>query len=323
MKKIVWNFIFVFCCLSFSACGGGGGGDSTNNAAASTIAVAEATSGNATVGNTGPGGGAALVGNTVILKASDSYDLQGKALTAFSWSLTTKPAYSNATINNRTSSTASVSIDVAGDYVVQLSVTNSSGIVANTSITVKGAANPKFGPSILTLYATKTGTDLSCNIGESSTDCDNRLAGIIHTEKLGCVTCDATQADSICNFNGEYGSLSGPKSIWNIGVNQYGDPSNRSSPWNTAMVGAQQEIILRLMPILQTAFTDIVNERSVAFTLNARTPTQAYTVPAIYLPDPENESLLLAMLSAYEVAGADSIIAQRDAVCTVLSQALQ
>jgi hypothetical protein len=316
MKKIVWNFIFVFCCLSFSACGGGGGGDSTNNAAASTIAVAVATSGNATVGNTGPGGGAALVGNTVILKASDSYDLQGKALTAFSWSLTTKPAYSNATINNRTSSTASVSIDVAGDYVVQLSVTNSSGIVANTSITVKGAANPKFGPSILTLYATTTGLNGACNIGEDPYVCDDRLKPLIHLENLGCLTCDATQADSICNFNGKYGSLNDPKSIWNTGANQYGDPSNQSSPWNSTMISADQGPILRLMPILQTAFNDR-SDLPIAFTLNA----ENYWIRE-YLPDAVKEPLLLDMLAAYSAAD-PSPTAQRDAVCSALSKAMQ
>ena len=316
MKKIVWNFIFVFCCLSLSACGGGGGGDPKSPATVSTIAVAVATSGNATVGNTGPGAGAALVGNTVILKASDSYDLQGKALTAFSWSLTTKPAYSNATINNRTSPTASVSIDVAGDYVVQLSVTNSSGIIANTSITVKGASNPKFGPSILTLYATTTGLNVACNTGEDPYVCDDRLKPLIHLENLGCLTCDATQADSICNFNGKYGSLNDPKSIWNTGANQYGDPSNQSSPWNSTMISADQGSILRLMPILQTAFNDS-RDLPIAFTLNAAN----YWI-GDYLPDAVKEPLLLDMLAAYRAAE-PSPAAQRDAVCSALSQAMQ
>ena len=259
--------------------------------------------------------GNAVVGNTITLNGNGSYDANGQTLSSYSWSVTGKPAYSIATINNPALSTASLSIDVAGDYVVKLSVTNSLGLSNTHSITVKGAPNPKFGASILTLYATTTGLNVACNPPDDSI-CDKRLAALIHTEKLGCVTCDATQEDSICNFNGKYGSLSGPKSIWNTAANQYGDPSNQSSPWNSNMGNADQGTSLRLMPILLTAFNDVIDERASAFTLN----TNSWLEP--YLPDNTNEPLLIDMLAAYTVAE-PSASAKRAAVCSTLAQAMQ
>jgi hypothetical protein len=210
-----------------------------------------------------------------------------------------------------------MSIDVAGDYAVQLTVTSASGISGTTSINIKGVANPKFGASILTLYATKTGVSLFCFSGEDSVTCDKRLASIIHTEKLGCVTCDASQSDSICNVSGEFGSLTGTRSIWNTSSNQYGNAANLSSPWNTSLNDADQGRILRITPLLLTAFTDVVDDRAIAFTLNSG---NFWLGPL--LPDSANEPLLLDMLAAYTTSEASGS-AKRDAVCSVLSQAFQ
>jgi len=261
--------------------------------------------------------GTPVVGNTLTLNGSASYDAQGKTLASFAWSVSAIPAYSRAVIKNPSSPMASLSIDVAGDYGVQLTVKNSLGLSSTTAFTVKGAPHPKFGASILTMYATRTGVDLSCNGGEDAISCDNRLRVLIHTEKLGCVTCDATQADSICNVNGEYGSLSGTQSIWNTDTNRYGNPANQSSPWNSALIGADQGKILRITPLLYTQFPDVVDERVIAFTLNA----DNYFL-GDYLPDPVKEPLLQEMLAAYTGAGA-SASAKRDAVCSALSQAMQ
>lgn len=261
--------------------------------------------------------GKAVVGNTITLNGTASYDVNGLALSSYRWSVTGSPAYSNATINNPTSSSASLSINVAGDYVVQLSVTNASGLSGITSITVNGASNPKFGPSILTLYATRTGVDLSCNSGEDEISCDKRLVQLIHTENLGCLTCDATQINSICNVDGKFGSLTGTQSIWDTRTNEYGSAANQSSPWNSALNGADKGKILRITPLLLTAYTDVVDERAIAFTLN-----DANSWLAPYLPDSVNEPLLLDMLTAYKEAGA-SASAKREAVCSKLSEAMQ
>jgi len=261
--------------------------------------------------------GTAMVGNTITLNGSTSFAAKNDLLMAYSWSLENRPDYSLASIKNSNSSIATLAIDVAGDYLIQLSVTNSTGVSGTTLITVKGTANPKFGSSILTLYATRTGTDLSCNGGEDAAKCDERLSQLIHNENIGCVTCDATQADSICNINGQFGSLSGTRSIWNTGTNQYGNVSNESSPWNSMMGGSGQGKILRLTPLLYTAFNKDPNDRPIAFTLNA----ENYWLGP-YLPDTVREPLLLDMLTAYKEAGS-SAFAKREAVCSKLSEAMQ
>ena len=126
-------------------------------------------------------------------------------------------------------------------------------------------------------------------------------------------------ARRICNVNGEYGSLSGTQSIWNTDTNRYGNPANQSSPWNSELSGADQGKILRITPLLYTLFPDVVDERVIAFTLNA----DNYFL-GDYLPDPVKEPLLQEMLAAYTGAGASaSASAKRDAVCSALSQAMQ
>ncbi len=50
-------------------------------------------------------------------------------------------------------------------------------------------------------------------------------------EYLGCLSCDAKEANSIWNTYGTYGNLYSQKSIWNkYGI--YGDQTSSYSPWN-------------------------------------------------------------------------------------------
>jgi hypothetical protein len=80
---------------------------------------------------------------------------------------------------------------------------------------------------------------------------------------------------------------------------------------------ADQGRILRITPLLLTAFTDVVGDRAIAFTLNSG---NFWLAP--FLPDTANEPLLLDMLAAYTTAEASGS-AKRDAVCSALSQAFQ
>ena len=82
------------------------------------------------------------------------------------------------------------------------------------------------------------------------------------------------------------------------------------------MFDADQGTSLRLMPILLTAFNDVIDERASAFTLNANSWLEPY------LPDSVNEPLLIEMLDAY-TAAEPSASAKRDAVCSTLAQAMQ
>ena len=83
------------------------------------------------------------------------------------------------------------------------------------------------------------------------------------------------------------------------------------------MVNAEQGPIIRLMPILQSAFIDVLDERAIAFTLNAE---NSWLAP--HRPDPVNEPLLIDLLTAYKDAG-PSASAKREAVCNKLSEAMQ
>ena len=83
------------------------------------------------------------------------------------------------------------------------------------------------------------------------------------------------------------------------------------------MSGAGQGKILRLTPLLYTAFNDVADDRPIAFTLNA----ENYWLGP-YLPDTVREPLLLDMLTAYKEAGS-SAFAKREAVCSKLSEAMQ
>lgn len=80
----------------------------------------------------------AAVGYVVSLNGGASIDPDGKALTYF-WSLASKPAGSAAQLNAIAATTSQFSPDVLGDYVVKLTVTNSTGEASTytTTVTVK------------------------------------------------------------------------------------------------------------------------------------------------------------------------------------------
>jgi len=65
------------------------------------------------------------LGSTVRLDGTHSYDLNGLALT-YQWSLSSVPTGSNAVLSNSTAAFTTFVADLAGEYVVQLSVSNGS-----------------------------------------------------------------------------------------------------------------------------------------------------------------------------------------------------
>jgi RHS repeat-associated protein len=82
-----------------------------------------------------------LVGQTVTLSSAGSADPDGNPI-SFLWSLSARPAGSNASIGNASSATASIVPDVPGSYTATLTVTDSLGASANAiaSFTANPAA---------------------------------------------------------------------------------------------------------------------------------------------------------------------------------------
>lgn len=106
-------------------------GDGANQSAPDTVIVS--TENTVPVANAGPDQSAG-VGATVTLDGSASDDADGDSLT-FAWSVVSRPAGSTAPLNDATGATPSITIDEAGDYVVQLIVND--GLASSTADTVR------------------------------------------------------------------------------------------------------------------------------------------------------------------------------------------
>ncbi len=53
---------------------------------------------------------------------------------------------------------------------------------------------------------------------------------------IGCLDCVETISDSVCNYDGPYGRLNSPKSIWN-GGGEFGSLDSPKSPWSGSTRG--------------------------------------------------------------------------------------
>jgi hypothetical protein len=85
------------------------------------------------VANAGPNQMITAVGTLVHLNGSQSYDLAGLPIT-YQWSFMSKPAGSNAILTGPTIETPSFIADVAGDYSIQLVVTDSLGTASSPAL---------------------------------------------------------------------------------------------------------------------------------------------------------------------------------------------
>jgi hypothetical protein len=150
------------------------------------------------------------VGNSIALDGSASTDPKSASL-SYNWTLIA-PKGSHAKLSKANEAKPSFSIDISGDYVVSLVVDN--GALTNSSkLTVKGIDNV-FGSSNLYLYGKGT-------------------SNYLQTVYVGCLTCDASQPDSICSADpaSVYGITSSASSIWDVN-SVYGNPDNTLSPWD-------------------------------------------------------------------------------------------
>jgi hypothetical protein len=91
---------------------------------------------NPQVADSGQASVTAAVGYLVSLSGLDSSDAEGDALT-YAWSLSARPAGSNAALNSLSGATSQLTPDLRGDYVVKLTVTDTKGGASTYTTTVK------------------------------------------------------------------------------------------------------------------------------------------------------------------------------------------
>jgi len=141
--------------------------DGKVNSVAATITITASTANVAPVSNAGS---AQIVssGTTVILDGTASLDANGDVLT-YTWSLSTKPVNSTASLSSIGASKPAFVADKAGVYVAQLIVFD--GIVASTPSTVTITAT-------LPAPATPSGLALVSDSGSSAADGITRLGNI-------------------------------------------------------------------------------------------------------------------------------------------------
>jgi hypothetical protein len=102
----------------------------SRGAASAPATVTISTSNSPPIADAGPDQAITLVGTTVHLNGSTSYDPDGDPFT-YAWSLVLRPSGSAATLAGATTAMPSFVADVRGDYVAQLVVTDSFGATSS------------------------------------------------------------------------------------------------------------------------------------------------------------------------------------------------
>ena len=126
MKRLMLLMVYVFFVIALSACGGGGGGgDGDNNENSAPIANAGADQN-------------IKSGSTVTLSGGGS-DADGDLL-AYSWTFTSKPAGSTATLSDSTVANPTFIAEVDGVYILALTVNDGKEISYVDSVTITAAS---------------------------------------------------------------------------------------------------------------------------------------------------------------------------------------
>ncbi|MCJ8270441.1 MAG: PKD domain-containing protein, partial [Psychrosphaera sp.] len=135
--KILCSIVLL---LSLVGCGGGGGGGG-GSTTPGPVTPPPATN-NQPIANAGSNQ-TIVAGDTVNLSGASSSDIDGDNL-SYTWQLNSKPAGSNATFTDANSVTATFIADVAGSYVVSLTVNDGqvSSSASTVTITAIAANNP-------------------------------------------------------------------------------------------------------------------------------------------------------------------------------------
>ncbi len=126
--------------------------------------------------------------DTVVLNGIASYDPGGLAITDYKWTIVSQPSGSTATLQDMGgANTKSFFADLAGEYVIDLTVMNDAGIWDSTPDQIVINAIPGDGFYVQASWDTSTDQDL-------------------HILRSGAVIWDSPGDCSWCNMNPEWGA---------------------------------------------------------------------------------------------------------------------
>ncbi|MFO7559166.1 MAG: PKD domain-containing protein, partial [Desulfobacterales bacterium] len=107
--------------------------DGTVNSAPDTVTIS--TNNSAPVANAGPDQ-SGVYGQAITLNGSGSSDVDGDSLTSYSWSFTSRPPGSAAALTYADTARPNFTIDVSGDYTIQLIVNDGTVDSAPDTVTI-------------------------------------------------------------------------------------------------------------------------------------------------------------------------------------------
>lgn len=135
-RHLLRKFLWCTVVLVLSACGGGGGGG--QGAEPQEFAPIANAGANQSV----------AVGATVTLSGAGSTDSNGDALT-YAWSLQSRPAGSAASLSGATTVSPRFTADVAGSYVVSLTVSDGKLVSSPSTVNITATASASAGTDLV------------------------------------------------------------------------------------------------------------------------------------------------------------------------------
>ncbi len=140
--KLAARLAALFYMALLAACGGSN--SSSVPAGTSQVAPLSATIKAQSGASAGASGAAALqaaIGSTIVL-ASASTAGPGATITGYQWTLVSEPSGSQAVLSGAGTPSASIAPDLAGNYSLQLQVTDSQGQSASQTVTIAVTTSP-------------------------------------------------------------------------------------------------------------------------------------------------------------------------------------